>query len=160
MEANEFKRLYLPHSRLLYGIALRVTGSPPDAEDLVQETYLRLWRMRGTTGIPDNPAAYCVAVLRHVCADALRSRHPSSGTIPDMADDSDNVESDDSMARLLGMMQRLPDPQRRVMAMRDIDGMEFGEIAEATGLKQSHIRVLLFRARKQMREMINKYLKP
>lgn len=42
MEADEFKRLYMPHSRLLYNIALRVTESPPDAEDLVQETYMRL----------------------------------------------------------------------------------------------------------------------
>lgn len=94
----------------------------------------------------------------------MRRRHAletaTSADIPDRAEETDTLESADSMARLTGMMQRLPEPQRKVMAMRDIDGMEFGEIAEATGLTQGNVRVLLYRARRQMRELITKYLKP
>ena len=59
-----------------YNIALRLSGSPPDAEDLVQETYIRLWKQRDRLASVSNHQAYAVTILRHVCYDALGSRRP------------------------------------------------------------------------------------
>ena len=66
MEASEFKSVFLPHQKLLYNIALRLSGSPPDAEDLVQETYIRLWKQRDRLASVSNHQAYAVTDRKSV----------------------------------------------------------------------------------------------
>lgn len=165
MEANEFKRTLLPLHPLLYRIALRITDNREDAEDLVQETYVRLWRQRDRLGKADNAEGYAVTTLRHVCYDALSSRPPDvmvrqldpaiRDTLPadDNVADMDRREEAEIVMEIIGS---LPSPQREVVTMRDVEDRPFDEIAQSTGLKEGYVRVTLFRARQQIRELFKR----
>lgn len=165
MEANEFKRVLLPLHSLLYRIALRITGNREDAEDLVQETYVRLWRQRDSLGKAYNAEGYAVTTLRHVCYDALSASPPDvtvhrldpsiRDTLP--ADDyTTAMDRREEASIVVDIIGSLPSPQREVVTMRDVEGRSFDEIAECTGLKQGYVRVTLFRARQQIRELFKR----
>lgn len=166
MEANEFKQVFLPHHRLLYNIAIRITGNSQDAEDLVQETYIRLWKQRDNLGQLSNAQAYAVTTLRHVCFDALSSRPPDGmvtqldTSTPEPLSDHDtstDIDRRETSAMVHKLIDRLPSPQREIITMRDIDEMPFDQIAQATGLTQGNIRIILFRARRQIKELFKRH---
>ena len=72
MDANDFKRLFLPYHRKLYRVAFRLLGNVQDAEDMVQEAYLKLWKRREE--LPSNIEsweAYCITLTKNLCYDAL-----------------------------------------------------------------------------------------
>lgn len=73
MQATEFKQLFLPCHRRLFSVAYRLAGNVQTAEDMVQETFLRLWTQRDKIGNPDNPEAYSVTVLRRLFYDRMRT---------------------------------------------------------------------------------------
>lgn len=168
MEANEFKHVFLPHQRLLYNIALRLSGSPPDAEDLVQETYIRLWKQRDRLASVSDHRAYAVTILRHVCYDALGSRRPENMVItldnsipePPAENDTDTeIDRRETVATVRSLIDSLPSPQREIMTMRDIDEMPFDRIAQLTGMTQGNVRITLFRARRQIKELIKRHFR-
>lgn len=168
MEANEFKHIFLPHHRLLYSIALRISGNEQDAEDLVQETYIRLWKQRGNLSRLSNAQAYAVTTLRHVCFDALSSRPPDNTVTPlDSSmheplsdhDTTTDIENRETSAMVHRLIDRLPSPQREVITMRDLDEMSFDQIARTTGLTHGNIRIILFRARRQFKELFKRHSK-
>lgn len=165
MEANEFKRVFMPHHRLLYNIALRLSGSPPDAEDMVQETYIRLWKQRDKLASVSNPQAYAVTILRHVCYDALGSRPPEGilitldGSVPEPLAESDTdteIDRRDTASMVHSLINTLPSPQREILTMRDIDEKSFEQIAQETDLTQGNVRIILFRARRQFKELLKR----
>lgn len=165
MYAAEFKTLFLPVQTKLYRLAFRLTGNAQDAEDMVQETYLRLWRRREEIAELSNPDAFCLTTLRNVCYDAFRRKElPEDDSPPEeltIADDTDlarETEMLDDAERIRLLIDRLPEPQRAVMSMRDIGDLSFDEIGLATGLSQTNIRVLLSRARKKIREQFNQIM--
>lgn len=165
MDAAEFKALFLPAQAKLYRLAFRLTGNAQDAEDMVQETYLRLWRRREEIDVVSNPDAFCLTTLRNVCYDAFRHKEiPEDDSPPEeltVADDSDparETEMLDDAERIRLLIDRLPEPQRAVMRMRDIGDLSFDEIGLATGLSAGNIRVLLSRARKKIREQFNQIM--
>ena len=75
MEASAFKQRFMPHWRHLYWKAWRLTGNTQDAEDLVQEAFLKLWTKRESLGTIDNVEAYLTTLLTNMFRDQLRRRH-------------------------------------------------------------------------------------
>lgn len=160
MDANDFKRKFLPYHRKLYRVAFHLMGNAQDAEDMVQEAYLKLWKRRD--GLPpdiDNLEAYCVTLVKNVCYDALRLSHleedgrpPEELSIAGSTNVSHEVELRDEARQVMTLIGKLPDQQRQVMQMRDVEDRPYEEIEEATGLTSVNIRVLLSRARKKIRE--------
>lgn len=167
MDAECFKQLFLPCRAKLYRMALRLMDNREDAEDMLQEAYLRLWNKRaGLVGI-DNAEAYAMEVLKHCCYDALRSRcHlPSEeGLLQEAlacrADDSParQTEKHDETQQIKRLINTLPRQQRQVMWLRDVNECSFEEIEERTGLNAVNIRVALSRARKKIREQFNRIM--
>lgn len=163
MDAAEFKRLFLPCHPKLYRVAFRLTGNAQDAEDIVQEAYLKLWMRRDESGVPDCPEAYAVALTRNLCLDLLRQRWyraaecpPEEAALATEETPSRLVEEADERACLQRLIGRLPDTQRQVMWLRDVNGCSFEEMEHATGLSATNLRVLLSRARKKIREQLNR----
>lgn len=158
MDALEFKRVFLPCHRRLYGLAFRIMADAARAEDMVQDTYMRLWERRDELAHVENCEAYCMTVLRNVCLDALRGDSASGITqdmVPDIADQYDTaaaVEVRDELRQLRALIDRLPKNQSDVVRLRDICGCSFDEIRQLTGLGDVNIRVLLSRARKTLRK--------
>ena len=162
MDTAEFKRLFLPCHPKLYRVAYRLTGNAQDAEDIVQEAYLKLWARRDDMVTPDNPEAYAVTLTRNLCLDWLRQHwHSAEACPPEEAvlateeTPSRLVEEADEQAYLLRLISRLPDTQRRAIWLRDVNGCSFEEMEHATGLSTTNLRVLLSRARKKIREQLN-----
>ena len=160
MDANDFKRKFLPYHRKLYRTAFHLMGNAQDAEDMVQEAYLKLWKRRDElpTDIA-NQEAYCVTLVKHVCHDALRLAHleedgrpPEELPIIGSTNVAHEVELKDEARQVMTLIGQLPDQQRQIMQMRDVEDLAYEEIEKATGLTSVNIRVLLSRARKKVRE--------
>ena len=163
MDANDFKRRFLPYHQKLYRVAFRLMGNAQDAEDMVQETYLKLWKKREELP-PDigNMEAYCVTLTKNLCYDALRAAHmEEEERTPEelnIAQDSDlfrEVAARDEVNQVKRIIETLPKQQRQVIMMRDVNDCSMQEIEQATGLSAVNIRVLLSQTRKKIREQFN-----
>ncbi|HEY9551409.1 MAG TPA: RNA polymerase sigma factor [Prevotella sp.] len=163
MDASVFKQTFLPHSRRMYGMAFRLTGNVQASEDLVQEALLRLWLKRNALDKVVNAEAFCMTIVRNVFIDRCRKkvhgldmRPADELNVPAEADTSRRVEQQEAAERVLSLIARLPEQQRLVITLRDVEDRSFDEIAAQTGLQAVNIRVLLSRARKFIREQFNK----
>lgn len=162
MDAEEFKKEFLPFHRKLYHIAFQFLENESDAEDLVQEAYLKLWNKRKELTLISNPEAFSVTLLKNMCYDVLRSgkynitRQTMDLTSVCQSSDPDDLELKDDAHHIQTLIAQLPQQQQQIVVLRDMKECSFDEIEKITGLKAVNIRVLLSRARKQIREQFQK----
>ncbi|RGL01776.1 RNA polymerase sigma factor [Prevotella disiens] len=161
MESSQFKTLFLPCHRKLYAVAWRLTGNAQAAEDLVQETFLRLWTRRQQIVSVECVEAYSITTLRRIFYDTKRSkqieaseREISELHVKDREDLNQRIDAQDEWQRIRTMILALPDPQGKIMIMRDVEGQTYEEISVETGLTEVNLRSILSRARKRIREQI------
>ena len=163
MDVNDFKRKFLPFHLKLYRVAFRLLGNTQDAEDMVQETYLKLWKKREELP-PDieNMEAYCTTLIKNLCFDVLRSNRPNENNrategLDLIGDDNPmrEVELRDEVNQVKRIIGTLPKQQQQIVVMRDVHDCSYEEIEQATGLSAINIRVLLSRTRKKIREQFN-----
>ena len=161
MQASEFKQLFLPCHRKLFSVAYRLMSNAQAAEDIVQETFLKLWMQRDKMEKVDNPEAYSITVLRRIFYDKMRAGHlkevdkdVGSLQVSSSQNISKQLEEADEYQRVRQLITHLPEPQARIMLMRDIEDRSFEEISIETGLTEVNIRSILSRARKKIREQI------
>ena len=144
---DDFTHLVERHRGELHAHCRRMVG--PDAEDVVQETFLRAWRSRDTLRSTPRPWLYRIAT--NACLDSIRRRRdllPAAG-IEQIADEgADPARRDEQMSRaLLVAVQRLPSRQRTVLILTDVLGWRAKETAELLGDSVPAVRSLLQRAR-------------
>ncbi len=162
MDAESFKKEFLPFHRKLYHIAFRLLENEADAEDLVQEAYLKLWDKRDGLTIISNPEAFSVTLIKNMCFDMLRSgKYVANKQTIELKDfqrscPSDDLEIKDDARQVKAIIAQLPEQQQKVIILRDVKECSFEEIEHITGLNAINIRVLLSRARKKIREQFNK----
>ncbi|MEZ7705398.1 RNA polymerase sigma factor [Prevotella melaninogenica] len=161
MQASDFKQLFLPCHRKLFSVAYRLMSNAQAAEDMVQETFLKLWMQRDKMEKVDNPEAYSITVLRRIFYDKMRAGHlqevdkdVGSLQVSSSQNISKQLEEADEYQRVRLLINHLPEPQARIMLMRDIEDRSFDEISTETGLTEVNIRSILSRARKKIREQI------
>ena len=166
MKAEEFKETFLPLSHLLFKSAFHIVGTTQDAEDIIQEVYIKLWQKRDTIPKNGNLTGYCVTLTRNLCVDFLRRKHLSTVDVEPAEDNAvqelsaqDEMEADETHSELMNIVGKLPEKQRRVFMMRDIEGLDYPDIAKANGMTEANVRVSLNRARKFVREAIKQHLK-
>lgn len=164
MKSSEFKLMVMPYSSRLYRMAFRLMNSREEAEDIVQEVYVKLWGMRGELPNYNSIEALCVRITRNLCLDHLRRRKVNYDAMkaeqlkqesyPETP--SDNLEKKEDAELVHKLISELPEPQRSLVHLRHLEGKEYEEIAEMVNMNVNAIRVSISRARKQMREMIEK----
>ena len=161
MQASDFKQLFLPCHRKLFSVAYRLMSNAQAAEDMVQETFLKLWMQRDKIEKVDNPEAYSITVLRRIFYDKMRAGHlqevdkdVGSLQVSSSQNISKQLEEADEYQRVRLLITHLPEPQARIMLMRDIEDRSYDEISIETGLTEVNIRSILSRARKKIREQI------
>ncbi len=160
MKDIDFKQDLLPLKNLLYRLAWRITLDTAEAEDVVEETLLRVWQRRAELTDLNSLEAYCSTVCRHLALDA--SRRSESANVPldvtieeatDTAHTPDERLAHAEKLRLVGQLfDRLPEMQRTVIHLRDVEGKSYQEVAEITGLTEANVKVTLFRARQRIRK--------
>ncbi len=154
---NDPGHILIAHAERFYRVAYHLLEDRQDAEDAVQELYLRLHAAARNGKVPENMTAYAMSVLKNICIDTVRRRTVRKAEsiderIPlrDPLPDSRTV-SRDMLERLMTEMDKLPDPQARILKMKTVKGLDYKEISEKTGLSQVHVRVLVSMARKTLK---------
>ena len=161
MEQKEFLNTILPSKDTLYRLAKRLLVSSDEAEDAVQEVFLKLWKGRDKIHHYRSPEAFAVTMTKNYCLDRLKSRQASNLKIVHTNyKNSDNIEKDieatEGVELVTRIMQTLPEKQKMIMQLRDIEQFEFSEIAQMLSINETAIRVALSRARKTVREQLIK----
>lgn len=165
MDAESFKKEFLPLHHKLYSVAYRLLENEADAEDMVQEAYLKLWDKRNGLAVISNPEAFSVTLIKNMCFDLLRSGkyalNRQTVELTAISNDSvtDNFEWKDEAKLVRSIIARLPEQQQKIVILRDMKECSYEEIEHITGLNAINIRVLLSRARKKIREQFNKLSK-
>ncbi len=161
MDADTFKKVFIPYHQKLYRIAYRIVQDAANAEDIVQDTFIKLWNKRDEMESVDNTEAFAIIILRNTCLDHLRKtkndRYTDYDT--DMTETTSltkQIELQDEAEKIKYLINKLPDQQRQVMMMKHWDEYSDEEIEQATGLSAGNIRVILSRARKTIREQYTK----
>ena len=163
MNLKEFQTHILPHKNKLYRFAMSIVGNTVEAEDVVQEVFIKIWQNREKVNSLKSVEAWSMKLTKNLSIDKLRSKHrrtdglektlsiSSSDQTPDKA-----VEMKDTMSRIKKLMLSLPDKQRLILQLRDIERMSYDEISKIMDLPLNQVKVNLFRARKQIRAKLIK----
>lgn len=157
MELEKFKSDVVPLRNKLQNVAKNMLANEVDAEDAVQETFLRLWNQRSQLSNHPNVGGFAMQTLKNICIDRLRAeRHNVSLDGISIAGNSITpytfTEQQDSVLIIRNIIDSLPETQRQIITLRDVDGYELGEIAAIIGSEESTVRVNLSRARKAVRD--------
>jgi RNA polymerase sigma-70 factor (family 1) len=159
MNHHEFKSTIQPIKNRLFRFALGIVGQVAEAEDVVQEVFIKLWNNRQQMAGIANIEAWCVTATKNLSIDKLRSKHQRLQPMAagfDFHDQSatpyEAVVTEDVFDRVRSLMSRLPEKQRDIMQLRDIEGMSYQEIATVLNVPMDQVKVYLFRARKAVRE--------
>lgn len=163
MLARDFKTEVLPLSNKLLRFALQILQNEEEAKDVLQDIYLKLWQKRDDLQKVENMEAFAMRMMRNRCLDQIRARRTVSlevvkkAKLPDEEKhETDHLEIADSAGLVKRIIADLPDIQRTIIHLRDIEQLEYEEIADATQLNVNAIRVNLSRARKKVRDEILK----
>jgi len=154
----------MPYSSRLFRLAYRLMGNREEAEDIVQEVYLKLWGMRTELPGYNSIEALSVRITRNLCLDLLRRRKITHEVIKQQQnkpetypETPDQVYEKEEKAEMIHtLIAALPEPQRSLVHLRHLEGKEYEEISEMVNMNVNAIRVSISRARKQMREMLEK----
>ena len=149
MDTAEFKQRMMPYARQMYTVAFSILKESSDAEDAVQDVFLRMWEKRSGMGSIANMKAYLLSAVRNRSFDMIEKRR--SGGDDGAMELSD--EGKDAVSKIIGLISALPEPQRTVISMHDIEGMEYDEISRLTGMNEGALRTALSRARRRIREI-------
>ena len=174
MKKISFRDDVLPLKNRLYRLALRITLNPAEAEDAVQESLIRVWEHREEWDQIESMEAYALTICRNISLDmAGRAGHGNvqlstinlstdsqlstlnSQLLPD-----ESQEQKERIALVRKLMDTLPEVQRSIMELRDIEGKTYQEIGNILQLSESQVKVYLHRARasiRQQAEKIEKY---
>lgn len=158
MHEREVMNLVLPYKDKLYRFAMSMLGNSFDAEDVIQELLVKVWKKKDQFIALDNKEAWCMTVTRNLSIDKIRSRKNRTSNIDDYyhikdtaATPSTKLEQKDALSRVMQLMNELPEKQKSVMHLRDVEGYTYKEISEMTELTVDQVKVNLFRARKALR---------
>lgn len=164
MDVKRFKSEIIPLRQTLYRTAFKILENEEDAEDAVQETFLKLWNVRSQVFAANNPGGFAMQVAKNCSLDRLKQRkvstEPEEHLLPSGNTPLNVVEEQDAVRVVKQIIDCLPELQRAIIRMRDIEGYEIEEIADITGTLPSAVAMNLSRARKKVRELymkINNY---
>jgi RNA polymerase sigma-70 factor (ECF subfamily) len=136
----------------LFLLSVRILGDEDEAEDVVQDTVLKLWSMEGRLDEYRSPDALARVITRRLSLNAIRSKRHGSPRVDIPMSDSpeDRMIDEEEEEREKELIRSLPDKQQVVLRMKHIDGMEVSEIAQVTGMTRDAVRQNLSRARKKI----------
>lgn len=161
MSLEAFKTRVLPVKDKLYRFTLRLLKSEDEAKDVVQETMIKVWNKRDEMDTYQNMEAWCMRVAHNLALDKLKSKHNQSVDIDSAYDLQSNnqspyssTEQSDTMHVVFSYINQLPDMQKQVIQLRDVEGFSYQEISDILNQNINTVKVNLFRARKYVREQL------
>lgn len=158
MREISFRNDILPLKDKLYRLALRITFDSAEAEDIVQDTMIRVWNRRDEWSQFDSIEAYCLTVARNLAIDRSQKQEaqnmeltPETQEMPDALTPDKKYEQDEQLKLVHRLINELPEKQRTIVQLRDIEGKSYKEIADVLQLTEEQVKVNLFRARQRIK---------
>ncbi|MBP1540509.1 MAG: RNA polymerase sigma factor [Prevotella sp.] len=164
MKNISFRTDVLPLKDILYRLALRITLNREDAEDIVQETLIKVWDKRDSWSEIESIEAFSLTICRNLALDHQRrmeNRHLSLDETPIERPDSRSLSpaeamiSTDRISLVRRLVDSLPEKQRSCMQLRDFEGKSYREIAQVLGITEDQVKVNIFRARQTIKQRFN-----
>lgn len=162
-----FEELVRLYEKRVYAVALRSSGNPEDADDIVQEVFLRAWRsiesFRGDSGF----STWLFRITMNLCVDHARHRHAQPQTQPIVTDDEterpipdttptpeEHLDNRELGRELAAALAEVSEEHRRIVLLRDVSGMSYTEIAEVLEISEGTVKSRLSRARIALRKVL------
>lgn len=159
MQEISFRKHILPLKDKLFRLALRITMNKAEAEDVVQDTLIRVWNKRDEWKQLESLEAYCFTVAKHLAIDrserkdACTESLPTDGEYPEEAfTPYDRLVSKERLLLIQRLMKDLPQKQRLLMHLRDVEGKSYKEMADLCNMTEEQVKVNLFRARQKVKQ--------
>ena len=160
MTQTEFLNIVMPFKDKVFRLAKRLLVSKEEAEDATQEILLKLWNNKENIAEYKNVEAFSMTMTKNFCLDKLKSKQSQNLKIVHSNYQDNNVslqkqvELNDSVNWVAKIIEELPEQQKLVIQLRDIEEYEYDEIAKVLDMNPTAVRVTLSRARKTIREKL------
>jgi RNA polymerase sigma-70 factor (ECF subfamily) len=150
-----FRLAMLAHHRAVYSVCYRLLRDAHEAEDVTQEAFFKYWQLSGEVR---GAKAWLITVARNKCLDRLRANKRFVDADPEVFDQQTeerdpewHASNNETASKLNQLISELPEPQRSLILLFDIQGMTGAECAEVLGLNINQVKVYLHRARRRLR---------
>ena len=160
MKNVSFRNDVLPLKDVLYRLALRITLQHEDAEDIVQDTLIKIWNKRDEWQDIDSIEAYSLTICRNLALDRLKRKDRHSESIETIqlalhdatASPYEQIDQKDRLQIVKNIVNALPEKQRSCMQLRDFEGKTYKEIANIMDISEDQVKINLFRARQTVKQ--------
>ncbi len=159
MQEISFRNDILPLKDKLFRLGLRITLDRAEAEDVVQDTMIRVWNKRDEWQQFESVEAYCLIVAKNLAIDRSQKKDAQNVELsPEMAEEADTsgpydrLVNNERMKIIHRLIDELPEKQRLIMQLRDIEGESYKDIAKVLQLTEEQVKVNLFRARQKVKQ--------
>ena len=161
MKKVSFRNDVLPLKNELFRLALRITLNRAEAEDVVQETMIKVWNKRDHWDEIDSIEAFCLTICRNISLDKIKKAENQNQSIeeghyaPDLSYTSNPEEQAmqrDRIRLIRHLIDHLPEKQRSCMQLRDFEGKSYKEIAQVLGISEEQVKINIFRARQTIKQ--------
>jgi RNA polymerase sigma-70 factor (ECF subfamily) len=160
MTQSEFLNVVMPFKDKLYRLSKRLLTSAEEAEDATQEILMKLWSKNDNIANYKNVEAFAMTMTKNFCLDRLKSKQSNNLKLVHSNYEDGNtslqkqLEARDSVSWVEKIMEDLPEQQKLVLQLRDVEEYDFNEIADLLEMQPTAVRVALSRARKTVREKL------
>ena len=160
----DFTRDILPLKNVLFRTALRITLNREDAEDIVQDTLLKLWERRDTLSNVQNLEAFAITAARNLALDRKDLAHHKVIPLNEQEHDQpdthqlsphETIEQEEKNSHILNLINQLPEKQRTSIQLREIEGKTYREIAEIMGITEADVKINIYRGRNFLKKNCN-----
>lgn len=165
MKNISFRNDVLPLKDALYRLALRITLSHEEAQDIVQDTLIKVWDKRESWNEIESIEAFCITICRNLALDRIKKHDNLNDSLEERQTESPDISStpfedtlqQDRIELVRNLVNALPEKQRSCMQLRDFEGKPYKEIAKILGISEEQVKVNIFRARQTVKERFQKY---
>ena len=161
MRQNKFSATILPIIDKLFRLALSITGNKEDAEDVVQDVLLHIWKREDWEEI-ENIEAYCFRSARNRALDTIALKYNQLEALPDdfdypvQEDIVQRVEAQEQIDRMEKWLEKLPEKQQTIFRLREVEELSYKEIASILNIKEEQVKIILFRLRRKLKEYFDR----
>lgn len=156
-----FSDMVTAHKDRIFGLACHLLKTPAEAEEVVQESFLKLWQSLDNVD-HERVLPWLIQVTRNACLDRLRRRQvvvmqQVSNGVPESVDTvnpESTLQQSDLQQSIQDAIQTLNEPARSLVVLRDIQGLSYDDLALSLNLNLAQVKVYLHRARKQLRHAL------
>ncbi len=162
MKVSEFNHLILPIQQKIFRLSKRLLISSDAAEDATQEVMIKLWNQKKGLNKINNVEAFAMTITKNHCLDQLKLKVNNNLRLVHTnyenhaPNPQEQLEAKQDCSRVEAMMKTLPETQRMILHLRQIEGYDYDKICEIMDMKPTAVRVTLSRARKSLVEKLSK----